>query len=168
MILGYHKDSANHAELLCAGDRGERSSTPPLFDFKSIQVRPETSGTMCYCLICQIGRSKLQEKHPLEEQTTIEKEPSVRFSTCLSPLGKGLPHQFSQIKHRENLQSLAAKDAKSAEQIASRVISNRVLSPEGTIRLAIASGGTPLTITPGKYLYLNNFYMHILKESLDF
>ena len=66
------------------------------------------------------------------------------------------------------LQSLAAKDAKVAEQIVSRVISNKELSPEGTIRLANASGGPPLTITTGKYLYLNNFYIYILKESLDY
>ena len=98
---------------------GKEVALTSLFDFKSIQVRPETRGTMCYCVICQIGRSKLQEKHPLEEQTTIEKEPSARCSTCLSPLGKGLPHKCSQIKYRENLQSLAAKDAKAAEQIAS-------------------------------------------------
>ena len=130
-------------------------------------MRPETRGTMCYCLICQIGRSKLQEKHPLEEQTTIEKEPSVHCSTWLSSLGKGLLHQCSQIKYRDNLQSLAAKDA-IAKQIAFRVISIKELSPEGTVRLAKASGGPPLTITPGKYLYLNNFYIYILKESLDY
>ena len=60
---------------------GKEVALPPLFDFKSIQVRPLTRGTICYSLIWQIGRSKLQEKHPLEELTTIEKEPSVRCST---------------------------------------------------------------------------------------
>ena len=145
---------------------GKEVALSPLLDFKSIQVRPETRSTMCYCLICYIGHSKLQEKHPLKEQTTIEKEPSVRCSTCLSPLGKGLLHQCSQIKDRENLQSLAAKDAKVAEQITSRVISNKELSQEGTIPLAKASGRPPLTITPSKYLYLNNFCIYILKESL--
>ena len=102
-------------------------------------MRRETRVTICNCLICLIGRSKLQEKNPLEEQTTIEKEPSVRCSTCLSPLGKSLPHQCTK-KYRENLQSLAANDAKAAEQIASRVFSNKELSPEGTIRLAKAFG----------------------------
>ena len=138
--------------------RGERSCTTPTFDFKSIQVRPETRGTMCYCLICQISRSKLQEKHPLEEQTTIENETSVRCSTCLSPLEKGSPHQCSQIKYRENLQTIAAKNAKAAKQIASRFTFNKEFSPERTIRLTKASGGPPLTITPGKYLDLINFY----------
>ena len=66
--------------------------------------------------------------------------------------GKGLLHQSNQIKYRENLQSLAEKDAKAAEQITSRVISIKEISPEGTFRLAKASGGPPLTITPGKYL----------------
>ena len=112
---------------------GKEVALPPLFDFKSIQERPETRGTICYCLTCQIGRSKLQEKHPLEEQTTIKKEPTVRCSTFLNPLGKGLPHQSSQIKYEENLQSLAVKDAKVAEQIANRVISNKELFPKGTI-----------------------------------
>ena len=77
---------------------GKEVALPPLFDFKSIQVRPETRGTMCCSLIFQIGCSKLQEKHPLEKQTTIEKELSVHCSTWLSPLAKGLIHQCSQIK----------------------------------------------------------------------
>ena len=63
---------------------GKEVAVLPLFDFKSMQVRPETRGTMCYCLICQISCSKLQEKHPFEEQTTIEKEPNVCCSTWLS------------------------------------------------------------------------------------
>ena len=122
---------------------------------------------MCYCLICQIGPSKLQEKHPLEEPATIEKESSVGCSTCLSPSGKDLPRQFSQIKYRKNLQSLEAKGAKAAEQITFKVIFSKELSPERTIRLAKASGWPPLKITAGKYLYLNNFYIYILKECLD-
>ena len=127
-------------------------------------MRIEAKGTTCYWLICPIGRLKLQEKHPLEEQTIIEKEPSVSCSTCLSSLGKGLPHQCSQIKYRKNLQFLATKDAKAAEKIASRVISNKKLPPDEIIRLAKASGGPPLTIIPGVYFYnLNNFYIYILK-----
>ena len=78
---------------LCRKQEGKEVVLPSLFNFKSIQVRSQTRGTMCYCLICQIGRSKLQEKHPVEEQTTIEKEPCVHCSTCLSSLGKGLSHQ---------------------------------------------------------------------------
>ena len=61
-------------------------------------------------------------------------------------------------KVQRNLQSLAAKDVKAAEQIASRVISSKELSPEGTNELAKASGGPPFTITPGKYLY---FYKYL-------
>ena len=77
VILGHHKYSANRTGLLCAGNkRGKKLHSHAFFDFKSIQVRPETRGTMKYCLICQIGCSKLQEKHPLKEQTTIKKEPS--------------------------------------------------------------------------------------------
>ena len=77
---------------------GKEVALPPLFDFKSIQVRRETRGTMCYCLICQIGRSKLTEKHPLEEQTTIEKEPRLLCGSCLSPLRKGLPQPMLSNK----------------------------------------------------------------------
>ena len=99
VILGYHKDCVSCRITLRRKKEGKEVALPPLFDLKSIQGRPETRGTMCYYLICQIGRSKLQEKHPLEEQTTIEKEPSVRCSTWLSPLGKGLLHQYSQIKY---------------------------------------------------------------------
>ena len=94
---------------------GEEVALPTLFNFKSIQLRIEAKGTTCYWLICPIGRLKLQEKHPLEKQTIIEKEPSVSCSTCLSSSGKGLPHQCSQIKYRKNLQFLATKDAKAAE-----------------------------------------------------
>ena len=61
------------------------------------------------------------------------------------------------LSNKVYFQSLAAKDAKAAEQIAPRAISNKELSPEGTIRLAIELGGPPLTIIPGKYLNLNNF-----------
>ena len=41
-------------------------------------------------------------------------------------------------------------------------------TPEGTIKLANASGWPSLTMTPGKNLYINNIYNYILIESLDF
>ena len=81
---------------------------------------------------------------------------------------KFAPTMLSNKVHGKPSIFSSSKDAKAVEQIASRVISNKELSPEGTILLAKAFGGTPLIITPGKYLYLNNFYIHILKENLDF
>ena len=143
-------------------EEGKEVTLPSLFDFSSIRLRAETRSQVCDCLLCQIARSKLQDKHPLEKQNAGEKEPSVRCHECLSPLGKGLPHQCSQLQFRQNLQSLAAKDSKAAEQIASQVIANKESSPRGTVKLAKAGGGPPLSIKPGKYFNFIKFLHSLL------
>ena len=132
-------------------DEGTSIELPKLYDFMSIRIRAETRGQTCDCLICKIGRLKLNEKHPLEVSQSEEKAVAVRCHNCLSPIGRGLPHKCNQLTFRGNLQVLAAQDKKAAEQIASSVISNTESSPKGTIRLAKPSGGHPLPVTPGNF-----------------
>ena len=40
---------------------------PSLFKFNTITQWSDTTGTSCDCLICQMGKLKLNEKHPLQE-----------------------------------------------------------------------------------------------------
>ena len=94
------------------------------------------------------GRLKLNEKHPLDVSRADEKGPTVRCNDCLSPIGKGFPHNCNQSTFREN-PGLAAQDEKVAEQIAAKVIASKTASPKGTVRLSKPSGGPPPPVTPG-------------------
>ena len=130
-------------------DEGKEVVLPSLYDFKSIRVRLETRGENCDCLICRIGRLKLNEKHPLDVSRADEKGPTVCCNDCLSPIGKGFPHNCNQPRFCENLKGLAAQDEKVAEQIAAKVIASKTASPKDTVRLSKPSGGPPLPLTPG-------------------
>ena len=40
-----------------------------LFDFDSIHIKPPTRNSLnCECLICKIGKLKLNEKHPVKDK----------------------------------------------------------------------------------------------------
>ena len=137
-------------------DEGKEVVLPSLYDFKSIRVILETRGENCDCLICRIGRLKLNENH-LDVSRADEKGPTVRSNDCLSPIGKGFPHNCNQSIFRENLKGLAAQDEKVAEQIAVKVIASKTGSQKGTVRLSKPSGGPPLPVTPGASF--NNEYL---------
>jgi hypothetical protein len=154
--------------LLQKRDSGETSNElPPLFNYFSILIKPNTrTSTTCACLICQTGKCKGFEKHPLgatessiktqeptpgtssNSQVTIEK----RCTKCLSVIGRGYSHSCTQGTRHKNLQTLVQNDPLGAEQIASSVIANKVATPRGTVRLSQPNGRQLLPVTPGNKL----------------
>ena len=136
-------------------DQGQKVVLPKLFQFETIDIKVHTRGQDCDCLICDIGRLKLTEKHPLERTKTGEKTSDRRCSTCLSLIGRGLPHHCSSSQFRENLRELAKSDGIVAEQIASSTIVSKESSPCGTIRLVQPKGGGLLPITQGLNIILH-------------
>ena len=131
-------------------DEGKDVTLPPLFDFKSIRIKPATRDQGCSCLICQIGRLKLNEKSPLESNQTSLDRNSQRCGKCLCILGRGLPHQCTESSLRENLKQLASENGTAAEHIASHVISTKDATPGGTVKISQPNGGRPLRVSPGK------------------
>ena len=80
------------------------------------------------------------------------KESSSSFdklcSNCLSAVKRRITHDCSLATKFENLKKMIATDSRTAEKIASSVITQKVSSPQGTIRLSRKSGKA-LTITSG-------------------
>ena len=87
----------------------------------------------------------------------MRKVPTLHCNDCLSPIGKGFPHNCNQSIFCENLKGLAAQDEKVAEQIGAKVIASKTALPKGTVRLSKPSGGPPLPVTPGASF--NNEYL---------
>ena len=54
-------------------DEGREVALPQLFDFKSVQLKTETRGQECTCLICRIARTKHNKKSPLEAEGNLLK-----------------------------------------------------------------------------------------------
>ncbi|XP_047141754.1 uncharacterized protein LOC124816450 [Hydra vulgaris] len=129
--------------------KGRRLFGSSCFIFETIDIKIHTRGQACECLICDIGRLKLTEKHPLERTKTGEKTSDRRCSTSLSLIGRGLPHHCSSSQFRKNLRELAKSDGVVAEQVASSTIVSKKSSPCGTIRLVQPKGGGLLPITQG-------------------
>ena len=92
-------------------------------------------------MICQIGRSKHNEKNPL-----------VKLK--LPPSWERFASQLQQQTFKDNLKSLAPLDAKAAEQIASIVIALKEVSPHGTIQLSKDTGGPSFRLTPSNVFAL--------------
>ena len=69
-------------------------------------------------------------------------------SNCLSAVKRGITHDCSQATKFKNLKKIISTDSRTAEKIAASVITQKVSSPQGTIRLNRESGKA-LTITPG-------------------
>ncbi len=141
---------------------------PPLFNYFFLLIKPNTrTSTTCACLICQIGKCKGFEKHPLgatessiktqeptpgtssNSQATIEK----RCKKCLSIIGWGYSHSCTQGTRHKNLQIFVQNDPLGAEQIASTVIASEVATPWGTVWLSQPNGGELLPVTPGNKLW---------------
>ncbi|XP_047129267.1 uncharacterized protein LOC124809287 [Hydra vulgaris] len=111
---------------------GKEVVMPRLYDFETINVRRPASGLICDCIICQVGQLKLNESHPLEKvrKMTTSEEKAVnknstsdhRCSKCLSVLGKGISHECTEAKFRENMRFLASNDSTVAQQIAASAI----------------------------------------------
>ena len=160
----------NCRTILQKRDAGDMSvSLPAIYNFSSIVLKPmtRTSGS-CDCLICQIGKLKLNQKHPLApkeptrnldqgESSKPGPSPNPRFQSsekrctqCLSIIGRGFRHSCTIGTRHQNLQALVQSDSVGAEQIASTIISSKDASPGGTVRLSQARGGHLFPLTPGK------------------
>ncbi|XP_065673024.1 uncharacterized protein LOC136090361 [Hydra vulgaris] len=155
--------------LLQKRDAGDMSvSLPAIYNFSAIIVKPltRTSGP-CDCLICQITKLKLNQKHPLapkEQNRNLDQGESSkpgpspksrlqssekRCAQCLSILARGFRHSCTIGTRHQNLQALVQSDPVGAEQIASAIISSKDASPGGTVRLSQARGGQLFPLTPG-------------------
>jgi hypothetical protein len=155
--------------LLQKRDAGDMSvSLLAIYNFSAVVVKPltRTSGP-CDCLICQIAKLKLNQKHPLapKEQTrnldqgesskpgpspnSRLKSSEKRCTQCLSILARGFRHSCTIGTRHQNLQALVQSDPVGAEQIASAIISSKDASPGGTVRLSQARGGQLFPLTPG-------------------
>lgn len=160
---------SNCSLLLRRKDSGDQNVTlPALFSFSSIVVKPQTrSSSSCECLICKIGKLKLNAAHPLQKPgpspiqlthsipgpsgaTSQTKTSEKRCSKCLSVIGRGLPHNCTPRIRHQNLKELVRDDPIGAEQIASSVIAKKEASPHGTVRLSQGLGGKLFPVTPGK------------------
>ena len=89
---------------------GESVTRPSLFKFNTITPRPVTRGTSCDCLICQIGKLKLNEKHPLQRTNRLLRvQEDKRCSESLNLVGKGRPHNCTQSHFSENMRFFRVK-----------------------------------------------------------
>ncbi len=157
--------------LLQKRDAGDVSvSLPAVYNFSTIVVKPitRTSGP-CDCLICQIGKMKLNQKHPLAaKELTVSlnqgesskpgpltnprfQSSEKRCTKCLTVIARGFRHSCTIGTRHQNLQALVQSDPVGAEQIASAIISSKDASPGGTVRLSQARGGHLFPLTPGIY-----------------
>jgi hypothetical protein len=155
--------------LLQKRDAGDMSvSLPAIYNFSAIIVKPltRTSGP-CDCLICQIAKLKLNQKHPLapkEQNRNLDQGESSkpgpspksrlqssekRCAQCLSILARGFRHSCTIGTRHQNLQALVQSDPVGAEQIASAIISSKDASPGGIVRLSQVRGGQLFPLTPG-------------------
>ena len=136
---------------------GSIKKFPTLFNFQNISKKPSTrSSLICDCLICQIGKLRGKEQHPLNkledssEKSIKPENQSVEKSTkCLSLIGRGLPHNCTLGTRHENLKKIAEADGKGAELVASAVIASKDSSPNGTIRLTQQAGGKAIPLRRG-------------------
>ena len=136
-------------------EEGKDVVLPPLFDFSTIRVRKETRDHQCNCLICQIGHSKLNERSPLDVSQACQSlpPPPKRCTSCLSIVGRGIPHHCNQYTYRENLRQLAMEEQQAAEQIASQVLSTKEATPGGSVKISQARGGPPIRVKPGNFFF---------------
>ena len=134
--------------------KGDRNfPLPKPHDYNKVIIRPKTRRLdSCNCLICQVGKLKGHSTKLTFLTNQDLKETSSSFdklcSNCLSVVKRGITHVCSQTTKYENLKKMIATDSRTAEKFASSVITQKVSSPQGTIRLSRESGKA-LTITPG-------------------
>jgi hypothetical protein len=147
--------------LLQKRDKGDSSIVlPSLFNFDAIKTKPSTRMSfVCDCLICKIGKLKLNETHPLAsvkvKENPAQKSPAAgspaekRCTKCLSIIARGRTHICTIGTRHKNLQELVQNDPVGAEQLASSVISLKEASPGGTVRLSQITGGKLFPVMPG-------------------
>ena len=105
--------------------------------------------------------------HPPESASPPNSQKSSkRCSDCLTVVGRGLAHSYTNTTFRENMHQLAHNDQKFGEHIASAVVNAKEASPHGTIRLAQTKGRCPLPLTPGishtAYFFINDFFLWLV------
>ena len=83
-------------------DTGQTVISPPVFNYKSILVRPVTREQNYNCLICKVGRLKLNEIHPLSTVPNPSSSKTCRSSECLALVGRDLPHECNQATFRKS------------------------------------------------------------------
>ena len=118
---------------------------PKLLDYYTVITRLQTRGFGSgNCLICQVGQLKGHSNKLTFSADQDLKESSSSFdkicSNCLSAVKRGITHNCSQATKFKNLMKMIATDSRTAEKIASSVITQKAFSPQGTIRLSRESG----------------------------
>ena len=141
----------------------------PIYNFSTIVFKPLTrTFSACDCLICQIGKLKLNKKHPLgqKEPKSLNKENLLsqdllqvltfsqnkkKSTQCLSVIAQGFRHSCTIGTKQQNLQALVQSDPVGAKQIASAIISSKDASPGGPVCLSQSRGEHLFSLTPGNY-----------------
>ena len=159
----FHVVFATHTELFYKkNDAGDVTYSLHLF---KIVIKPLTrTSSACGCLISQIGKIKLNEKHHLglkaqniNLKDSISSNPETylnpcfpstekRCTHCLSIIARGSNYSCTISTRRQNLH-----DSDKDEQIASAVIKAKNLLPREKILLTRAKGGRLFRVTPGNY-----------------
>ena len=141
---------SSYRAMIQKHDNGDRNlPLPKLYDYKKLIIRPQTREfDSCNCLICKVAHLKGHFTKLTFSTNQDLKETSSSFdklcSNCLNVVKRGIAHDCSQAIKFENLKKMIA----TAEKILSSVITQKVSSPKGKIRLSRESGKA-LTITPG-------------------
>ena len=115
----------------------------------------------CECLIHNIGKLKLNEKHPFKDekkeskrlahhqpQDPFTQQIEKRCTKSLTIIGRGLSHFCTAGTRHQNLRPLVSNDPVGAKQIAPSVIPSKQGSPHGTIRLRQATRDKLFLVTP--------------------
>ena len=122
--------------------KGDRNlPLPKLYDYKKLIIRPQTREfDSCNCLICKVAHLKGHSTKLTFSSNQDLKESSSSFdklcSNCLNGVKRGIAHDCSQATKFENLKKMIATDSRTAEKISSSVITQKVSSPKGKIRLS--------------------------------
>ena len=112
----------------------------------------------CKCLICNIGKLNLNEKHSFkynqkESKDTCSSSTQEPHSHNKLNSGKeGLSHFCTAGTRHHNLQAFFSNDPVGAEKIAPSVIASKQESPHGTIRLPSAAISKQLAEIPESYV----------------
>ena len=141
---------------------GDFSNRIEMFDLSKLKtLKPDTrNSSPCECTVCLIGKStpfnfkenlprNVPQGRPCPNKTIPT--PIKMCSVCLSPIGRGKPHECCNSNRLENLKSIVASSpAKTDEKLAASIILDKAQHSKGNIQLTRGQGGKPLSLCVGK------------------